>query len=313
MKNLKLYLLICVLISGIFSSCKEDNPGINYIPPQSIFDTFYLVSAVPLAQLKQVLIEDVSGTGCANCPKAAIIAHNIIDANPGRVNEVTIYPNNSSFSTLVLPINIGGYKSKYDFTLDIAAKLINFVSVPPSLPSGYIDRKNLNGNWFQDRVNWNSDVTTELANTSPVNIDIVPTYNSSNNTLNVVATITYTAADSGANYIHVMILQDSIIDVQENTDGNGNAFYDPTYVHNNTLMDMFTAPAGDLLNDSLPKTLIPGRVFKIGYQKTLGARNDSHSAYPQPPWDPKHLSILVFVTEGATTKYVLQSKNVVVQ
>ena len=78
-------------------------------------------------------------------------------------------------------------------------------------------------------------------------------------------------------------------------------------------MDMFTAPAGDLLNDSLPKTLIPGRVFKIGYQKTLGARNDSHSAYPQPPWDPKHLSILVFVTEGATTKYVLQSKNVVVQ
>ena len=312
MKNLSFYLSICVLIVVTFSSCKEEPPYINYAPPQSIFDTTYLTGNYT-ATPRQVLIEDVSGAGCSNCPKAATIAHNIINANPGRVNEVTIYPNNTSFSTLVLPININGFKSKYDFTTDIAMRIVNYVSVPPSLPSGYIDRKNISGNWYEPKESWTTDVANELSVASPVNIDIVPTYNSTYNTLSVVATLTYTAADSGSNYIHVMILQDSIIDVQENTDGTGNVFYDPTYVHNNTLMDMLTAPTGDLLNTSPDRNLVPGRVFKIGYQKTLGARTGSHSGYPQPAWDPKHLSILVFVTEGATTKYVLQSKSVAVQ
>lgn len=312
MKNINFYLSICVLIVATFSSCKEEPPYINYTPPQSIFDTTYL-TATYSATPKQVLIEDISGAGCSNCPKAATIAHSIIDANAGRVNEVTIYPNNTSFSLLVLPINSGGFKSKYDFTSDIAKQLITYVSVPGTLPSGYIDRKFFSGNWYEPKENWTSDVAAELSVSSPLNIDIVPTYNSSNNTLNVVATITYTAADSGSNYIHVMILQDSIIDVQESTDANGNVFYDSTYVHNHTLMDMLTAPTGDLLNTNTTITLVPGRVFKIGYQKTLGARTGSHSAYPQPPWDTKHLSVLVFVTEGSTTKYVLQSKIVAVQ
>jgi len=312
MKNLKLYVSFCVLILIAFSSCKEEPPFINYAPPQSIFDTTYL-TGIYSATPRQVLIEDVSGAGCSNCPKAAAIAHNLIDANPGRVNEVTIYPNNTSFHELVLPINKNGIKSKYDFTLDNAKQLITYVSVPPSLPSGYINRKNYSGNWFRAKENWNNDVADELLVNSHVNIDVVPTYNSTYNSLSVVATITYTASDTAANYIHVMILQDSIIDVQENQDAVGTTFFDPTYVHNNTLMDMFTSPTGDLLNTSPDRNLVPGRVFKIGYQKTLGARNDSHSAYPQPPWDPKHLSILVFVTEGATTKYVLQSKSVVVQ
>jgi hypothetical protein len=176
MKNLNLYLSFCVLIVIVFSSCKEEPPFINYAPPQSIFDTTYL-TGIYSATPKQILIEDVSGAGCSNCPKAATIARSIIDVNPGRVNEVTIYPNNTSFSILVLPININGYKSKYDFTLDIAAKLINFVSVPPSLPSGYIDRKNFNGNWYEPKESWTSDVTSELSVAAPVNIDIVPTYN----------------------------------------------------------------------------------------------------------------------------------------
>lgn len=313
MENLKIYFSAFVLITTFFSSCKEEPPYINYAAPQSVFDTTYIKIPADSALPKQVLIEDISGAACINCPLAAAIAKSIEVANPGKVNVVTLYPNYPGLTTLVHPININGYVSKYDFRIDAAANIISAVSAPSTLPNGYIDRKNFTGSvWYEPKENWNADVASELTTTSPVNIDIVPTYNASNNQLNVDVTLSYTKADSGSNYINVMILQDSILDLQESKDVNGNFIYDTAYVHNHTLMDMLTAPMGDLLNTSSGKNIVPGRVFKIGYQKTLSARNSSPSSYPQPQWDQKHLSILVFVTEGSTTKYVLQSKIVAI-
>ncbi len=313
MKDLKIVIAFGILITGIFSSCQEEAPSINHTPSLSVFDTTYVKTPVDSALPKQVLIEDISGAACPNCPLAATIAKSIEDANPGRINVVTLYPNYPGLTTLVAPININGNISKYDFRTDAAATIISNVSAPSSLPNGYIDRRRFSGSvWYEPKENWNADVASELTTTSPVNIDIVPTYTSSTNQLNVKVTLDYTKADSGSNYINIMILQDSILDLQESKDANGNFFYDTAYVHNHTLLDMLTAPMGDLLNTNSGRAIVPGRVFKISYQKTLGQRSSSPSSYPQPQWDPKHLSILVFVTEGSTTKYVLQSKIVAV-
>ncbi len=312
MKDLKIYLSVCILLSIVFSSCKEEPPYINYTKPQSVFDTTYIKTPVDLTQPKEILIEDVSGPVCPNCPQAALIAKTLENANPGRINVVTLYPNYPGLESLMKPINKPGYISKYDFRTNDAADIISsYPAAPSTLPVGYINRKNFSGNfWFEPKENWNGDVASELTATAPLNIEIVPTYNSSNNLLNVNVTVNYTKADSGSNYISVMILQDSIIDVQETKDANNFDIYDSVYIHNHTLMDMLTAHTGDLLNNTPAKTLVPGRVFKIGYQKTLSARNSSPSSYPQPQWDPKQISILVFVTQDVTKKYVLQSKLV---
>ncbi|MEI6594910.1 MAG: Omp28-related outer membrane protein [Bacteroidota bacterium] len=317
MKDLKIYLSVCILLSIVFSSCKEEPPYINYTKPQSTFDTSYIISPIPAAQLKEVLIEDGSGASCINCPTAAQMAEGIVvanlAANPSRsVNVYTIYPN-LAFGGLTFPVNKPPVVSKYDFRTDVGSDIINFVTVPGSIPSGYIDRAEVSSTWFIPYTNWSSIVTSELTQTTPVNIDIASQYNSSSNKLTVNLTLTYTKSDSGNNFINIVILQDSMIDAQESKDANGLYFYDSVYVHNHTLMDMLTAHTGDLLNSTTNRTLVPGRVFKISYEKILSPRNSSPSVYPQPQWDPKHLSVLAFVTRGLPTKYVLQSKKVEVQ
>ena len=314
MKDLKIVIAFGILITGIFSSCKDEPPYINYTAPQSTFDTSYIISPIPAAQLKEVLIEDGSGASCGNCPTAAQVAEAIVSANPSRkINVYTIYPN-LPFGGLTYPVNKPPVVSKYDYRTDAGAEIMSFVTLS-TLPSGYIDRYKLPGNpdWYISNTNWSSVVSSELNQTTLVNIDMSSQYNSTSNKLTVNLTLTYTKADSGNNFINIVILQDSMIDAQESKDANGFFIYDSAYVHNHTLMDMLTAHTGDLLNKNADRTLVPGRVFKISYEKILSPRNSSPSSYPQPQWDPKHLSILAFVTESPTTKYVLQSKLVKVQ
>ena len=56
-------------------SCEEEPPGINYTPTKVAFEETYIdASNVPTPQLREVLVEDISGVRCVNCPDAAIIA-----------------------------------------------------------------------------------------------------------------------------------------------------------------------------------------------------------------------------------------------
>jgi hypothetical protein len=322
MKKNYYYFALTAWIMIAISSCKEEPPYIDYSVPQYSFDTTYIVSPPP-AQSKEVLIEDQSGTMCPNCPAAAIIGNGIVAANPaGRVNIYTLYPNLNG-NPLVFPVSRDGVYSKYDMRTDIGLDIVNFLTVPPSLPAGYIDRKvfasNPNSDWFIPKENWTSDVSSELSLSTPLNIDLVSNYIYPSRKLTLDVTVTlnaaFTPADTGKKYIHVMLLQDSIIDAQANNDAGGAEYFDSVYTHRHVLMDMLTSHIGDLLNDSPDKTLIPGRAFRIRYEKVLEnprVRTISTvpaSSLPPPQWNPGHMIALVFVTDG-TTKNVLQSHEI---
>lgn len=312
MKITKTSLYIFALSALAFSACKEEAPYINYQIPTVTFDTTYIVSPVPNAQLKEVLIEDISGVGCVNCPEAAQIARGIVAANPGRVNVMTNYPD-LPFGILVKPINHDEYQSKYDFRTEAGKDICNFVTVPGNLPAGYINRKKIAGDWSVPKDNWSGEVNAELGVTTPVNIELSQHYTPADKKLTVEVTLTYTAARTDSNYISIMLLQDSTIDVQETREqSSGNTIYDSVYVHQHALMDMLTSHNGDLLNNSSQKTLVAGRVIKIRYEKILDTRTNTipGGTLPPPQWSPKHMKVLAIVTEGPTTKYVLQSKEI---
>ncbi|MEI6508623.1 MAG: Omp28-related outer membrane protein [Bacteroidota bacterium] len=322
MKKILNILSFFIVVAIIFSACKEDPPYVNFNKPRSTFDTTY-IGAVPTPQPKEVLIEDGSGTLCLNCPTAAVIGNGIVASNPGRVNIYTNYPN-IPFGGLTKPVNEPTVKSKYDMRSDIGKDIMNFLGVPSaaSLPTGYINRKKFTGNseWAVNKDTWVGYVNGELALTTPVNIDISNTYDASTKKLSVDVTVTYSQVVTGDNYLHLMILQDSIIDAQESRDANNSLFFDSAYVHRHVLMDMLTAHNGDLLNTTADMTLVPGRVFKKRYEMILGTRtNNLTNPDPNPPrlpfcqWDLKHLLVLGLVTESSTTKYVLQSKEKEVQ
>lgn len=307
----KLLVFLGVAMSLAFVSCKEEPPYINHQVPKKVTDSTYITPNIPPAQPKEILIEDVSGVSCKNCPEAARIGHDLAIQHPNRINIVTIYPN-IRLANLTDPVKVNGVESRFDLRTDVGKDVVNYVTVPPSLPCGYINRKKMNTTtgWYVSKDDWSGVVTNELALSTPVNIDITNSYAPASQKLTVKVKITYTQAVTGSNYIHVMLLQDSTIDAQETTDpGTGNTTYDSVYVHQHALMDMLTANNGDLLNTSDARSLVAGRVFELTYEKVFEPRNSSPTQYPQPQWRPEHVKIVAFVTEDATTKYVLQSKE----
>ena len=64
----------------MFSACEEVPPAIDFSEPVvPSKDSTYTVSTEPPAQHKAVLIEDITGVRCINCPDAALKAKDKIN------------------------------------------------------------------------------------------------------------------------------------------------------------------------------------------------------------------------------------------
>ena len=298
MKAAYIYLLLAITF---FASCKEEPPGINYKPDATTLDSTSVIADVPVPQLKEVLLEDISGVKCINCPEAAEIADNIITSNPGRVNLITTQPNTLSLKSFCSPINDGTHTSKYDFRTQAAADILNAVAIPGSLPSGFIDRQIFSPNLDQvvARADWVTSVNAELPVTTPVNITVSAKFDATTSNVTTDVLLIYTGSQPDSNYLSISVVEDNITDLQEKYDPSGTPVILTNYVHHNVLLDMITASTGDLLNKAAGVTLAPGRVFVKRYTAKI-----------TPKADPKNLKVIVYVHKGPSGKfYVLQSKE----
>ena len=80
------------LTVGAMVSCDEELPPVIMTEEEKpLLDTFY-IGSVPAASVKKVLLFDVTGVRCNNCPKAAVLAKNLASSNSGRVEVVALYP-----------------------------------------------------------------------------------------------------------------------------------------------------------------------------------------------------------------------------
>lgn len=293
------------LIAVTFTACKEEPPGINYQKSNNTLDTTYIITNIPAPQAKAALLEDISGVRCVNCPEATTIANQLVRDNPGRLYVVVNQPNIDGLKAFTLPITKDGYKSIYDLRTDAGAAICNLVGVPNSLPSGYMNRKIFPGkpDAILGREEWAGALNTELALTTPVNVELTSEIDKTTNTITVEITVTYTEAVTGKNYVSIMLVEDSIVDSQESKDENGNVVYLANYTQRHVLRDMLTASTGDLLNVTDNISLVAGRVFKKRYTKKIGVGNGIII-------NPNQLQIIAFVHEDPTSKYILQSNAI---
>jgi hypothetical protein len=306
MKNLVLFFgLFCILWG-----CKEEPPYINYEQPNTTIDTTWLKPSASPAQTKQVLLEDVTGVKCVNCPDAAKIAKDLSDANPNRVNVVSLHPNIPALSYFTAPITEEGHKSKYDFRTDAAADICyNIIGVPNSLPKGGINRKKFadQTDILMDRTNWTAKTNEELAVPTPVNINLSLVENINgkpvaDNEIWVDVAIEYTETLTDTNYLTIVLLQDSIIDVQEYTDYSQPIpvpGYNNNYVHMHVMRGTMTASTGDLINKK-DAPLVPGRVFLKRYKYIVTNKE----------WVRKHMHAVAYVHKNNADKSVLQSNHI---
>ena len=304
MKTLRILFSSAVLLTVV--ACKEVPPLINYEESKSLTDTTYVTTTIPAAEPKNVLLEDISGVKCVNCPDAAVIAKSIMDAFPDRVFSTVLHPNLNSLSSFVSPITKPGHESKYDFRTDDAKEIIELCGIPGALPRGFINRRKFadQSARFIGRTDWYVKCQEEMQGTTPVNIELTSTFNDAKNEGTIKAKFTYTAAVTNKQYFSIALIEDSIIDVQEYNDAvTGDAEYNNDYVHMHVFRDMVTFAQGDPVANDTTTSFIPGRVFEKEFKVDMNVSDKIKV-------NPKHAKILVFVHEGTPDLNILQVKEI---
>ncbi len=257
---MKKYILILCL-AALLNACKEEGPYIDFTPTRIkvIGDTDYVSSTLAVPQSHHVLLEDITGVKCPNCPASHDVAKNISDANPGKIVILALHGYTNPIFTDPGAVALGFT----DFRDSTANYIITqLLDNPSALPQGSINRKLFSGETkrYIDYSKWSTYISQELALTTPVNLEITNTYNAATRELTSVVKMELTQTLTGDLYLSVGITENNIIAKQK----------DPTttiinYVHNHIFRKMLTTEAGLKINKA-PITLdakqVVIRVFK---------------------------------------------------
>ena len=237
----------------LFSACEEIPPNIDFSPPYKTKDTTYIVGAVPAAQHKAVLVEDITGVRCVNCPQAA-----------AKAKEIVTEKTEDSVVVMSLYINqLANFTTPWDgfplLNTTIASTIVDFYGIPSGLPSGYVDRAVFAPQTvrFYAYTTWKNLVNQRLQLSTPVNIDIQKSL--SGRALTVDLKLQYTASVSSAQKYAFYLIEDGIISKQTGATDPDN------YVHNHALRYAFGNPLGN----ALTAALVPGRTFDKQLEYTI--------------------------------------------
>lgn len=271
----------CVALFALFVGCKEENPGIILTEPEKpLLDTTYTTLSIPAAQQHDVLLMDITGVRCVNCPQAAQIARRIADTlNPGRVVVMAVYPEQPT----PLWWAWGGYDTMSN---SYAEALVQNIGAISSLPTGCVDLVSNAGTRFLDRNTWVSYVNNRLSISTPLNITIKTSWDIATNRGRLDAKVVYTSAVSNKHLIYIAVTESHIKGKQ--SDIKLGEILD--YEHNHALRKIYTSNSGD----TLKAALTPGRVFEKQFYIA-----------PRYNWKPKNMEAVVWVVD-ATTKEVVQ-------
>ncbi|MCB0403116.1 MAG: Omp28-related outer membrane protein [Flavobacteriales bacterium] len=231
-------------------------------------------------QFRSVVLEEFTGLHCTYCPDGHVRADAIKAANPGRA--------------VLINIHTGGYAvpsgSEPDMRTSEGDAIAN-LSQPNGYPAGSVNRDVFPAsdiNTAMGRSSWASSADQVLMEPTPVNVGATTTYNSSTRELTIDVEAYYTANSAAANnYIHVALIQDSILGPQ-----TGGTTYNPTnyvgglYVHSKVLRDLVTPLWGDTITSTTQ-----GSLYQKQYVYTLPTSITSLTVVPE------HCKIAIFVTE----------------
>jgi len=272
--HLTFFFILAVMLCA--AGCEEEPPFIDLSKPaQKLQDTNYIVTPIPAAQEKRVLLEDISGVKCVNCPDAATKADELKILHGEKLVVVTLMPDKALLANFTDPDPDYAQVSNPQVT-----QLLNSLNPPSAMPLGMINRTNNGNGLMVVYQRWPGDVQTELSKTNTVNIDIETSFDNATRKLLVTATITYTETPTDLDQSMSIILTESnIIGKQKKTSGD-----DYNYEFKHVARNFATNPLGD----PLPKNLEKGRQIKRQYAIDV-----------LPNWDIAHCEVVLLVHSSA--------------
>ena len=301
----KTYLSLIAVAALAISSCKEKAPNVK-LTEDTAKDTTYASGTIPAAQPRNVLVEEYTGASCTNCPAAHEVLKDYQKDHVGRINVIGLYIKGPIQTVPPNSPHAAAYDFRHDDATSIAKDIYGGVN---SLPSAGIDRLPANGNLKQDRSIWASSIEAGLATPDSINLSLESTLDSSTGMATVVATITYPMAITFAHNLNLVLVQDSIIDVQEYPSNDPvHPGGDENYVFTNVLRAVLTSlPGGDPIYANVPAKE-PGRVVIRVYKydtKKLGERTVNPAK--QPAMVAGHCRIIGYISAASGAYRIMQS------
>ncbi|HLO52666.1 MAG TPA: Omp28-related outer membrane protein [Saprospiraceae bacterium] len=189
-----------------------------------------------------VLIEELTGASCPNCPKGSAAIEFILSQFPGKVAVVGIHGD-----FLAQPIKD---KSKYDFRNQKAKDLENWLKPWYGKPAATTNRILTEDPQEPYAISspdlWYAEVAKELQKPHQMNILLAVDYDENKRTIDLDVTA-IPLVDLAGNYnISVYLTESGIIDAQSN-----GSEYVEDYEHKHVLMDMMTNATGDSFGTNL--------------------------------------------------------------
>lgn len=254
--------LALAAIFGI-TSCKEIPPLVDFSEPTVLArDTTYVTTDFPTNPVKNVLIEDVSGVKCNNCPKAADKAHEIQDHNDeGRVVVLTLH--STDFGNFTSPYA----DSRDTFNTEDATQIVKNLhqGSVAGLPTGCVDRKIFppETQALSAFATWETKVNQQLLETPKAVIDL-EVIKGQGRMITANVKTTFLEKDETPVFLSVFIAESHILSKQKMPDNS----YNNDFEHNSILRKAVTTYSGLKLADNVEA----GRVFEKGFEIELPAK-----------------------------------------
>ena len=231
------------------------------------------------AQNRKALLEEYTGIHCGYCPDGHRRANDLKKR----------YPDNF----FIINIHTGGFAIPKEGEIDLRTQYgtaLEENAGGSGYPSGSVSRHNFGGSAMATgRGSWATNVSEILDMPSFVNIAAKGTLDLITRELTVTVQLYYTGnATVSSNFIHVAVIQDSIIGTQTDY-GNYNldqTLPDGRYIHNHAFRDFLTGQWGDEIT-----TVTKGSFVEKTYTKILPEIIGNVNV------DLMNLNVIAFVTK----------------
>ncbi len=274
----------------LFNACEEQGPAIDFSEPNVLLDTTFIASEIPVAQDKNIFIEEYSGVQCNNCPKGAEEVENIKESFPNRIVSTTLHAG---------PFAVPYAESTEDFKIEESVALNDFFGLF-GYPSAVVDRHLFESQNFIPVTipeQWEGLVAERINQTTPVNVDVEANFDETTQEISATITAIFTEkVENESLLLSVFLSEDHIVDVQLMPDNSKNE----TYEHEHVVRDMFTGWGGIILDFSEENAYTAGTTIVKTFSLPISEN-----------WILENLNVVACVhKDGATSKEVLQVAEV---
>lgn len=238
------------------------------------------------ADAQKVLLEDLTGFRCTNCPQAHDIGENLKNIYGDQLIILAVH-GSAQFSTPNAP---GSAMYTTDFRTEASVTYFNELYSQVGLPSGGVNRISYDGSRAVAPSAWGEKIAPLVEQTAKANLDVVINdYDENTRTVDFDVPMAITSdLGAGSYYMIAHMVEDSIYDWQLDNGVNVE-----NYLHRHTLRDNVNGTWGELVFENGAS----GQENTLSYQYTI-----------DPAWKQEHCEIVAYLYHGDTREVIQVNK-----